>query len=173
MVINDRFPGRSRRSPTADEVAARHAAFQAGRVDGSPCHPPFAAHLLLHRGIEQAFGRPTRQQPSCRFLQRRVVWHASQPNRLDQRRAIGKLGHHAPIVRFEKVLEHQAGKELMLRERLGAVAMRIERQGVLRGRQSGQQDRSRRLTRRCHAPFTNAGGTTVQLSTLKFSTEPF
>ncbi len=54
VMINHGFPGIPHPLPPADEVAARGARFQAGRVDRGPRHAPLASHVFPHRRIEQA-----------------------------------------------------------------------------------------------------------------------
>ena len=160
-MINNGFPRTPDVSSTPHEVAAGGSRFQPGGVDRGPRERVACGPCVLDRRVEQAPGRRGGEQTSRRFLQRRVVRNRAELQRLKQRRTIGQMSHHAPIVGLQKALQHQTGKELMLRELLRAVAMRVERQRPLGSRQRRQQHCARRLARSCHAFLTNAGDTTV------------
>ena len=123
MMINHRFPGSSHRSAPPHEVAACRTRLQSGGVNSRATNSPFAPQVLANGGVQEASGRRCRQQSPRRFLERRVVRNTGQPQRLDERRTIGQMSNHTPIVRLQKALQHQTGKELMLRKLLGATAM--------------------------------------------------
>jgi hypothetical protein len=82
------------------------------------------------------------------------VGHELQVQQDEKRRMVFKMGHHAAIIGFEKVLQHQAGKQLMLGKLLGTANMTIERQRSPRGRQSRPNHRLRRLARNRHTDIT-------------------
>ena len=69
--------------------------------------------------------------------------HAFELDRGPQAVAVFQDLHDAAVVGFEELLEHQAGEELVLREFLGAEAMAVGRQCVLRHRVGRLQDTSR------------------------------
>jgi hypothetical protein len=89
------------------------------------------------------------------FLERREVRHAVEPEHLAQIRMIGQVRNNASIVRFQKVLQHQASEELVLRELLRAIGMRVARQHALRRNQRRPRHRFRRFTGECHKLITH------------------
>lgn len=125
VMINDGFPGRSYPLAAPDEVAAGGTRFQTGRVDRRATNAAFAPQVLEDRRVQQASGRRCRQQSAGRLLQRGIVGHAGQAQGLDQRRTVRQMSDQAAIVGLEKALQHQAREELVLRELLRTVAMRV------------------------------------------------
>src|SRR5882724_12273484 len=134
-MINHGLPRLSDPAAATHEVAAGRAALQPGRVDRGTLDPSLAAHLKTNRRVQEAPGASRSQQSSRRLLQSCKVRNPLQAEGLDQRRAVGQMRYNATIVGLEKVLQHQAGEKLMLGELLGAVAMRVQRQGPLGGGQ--------------------------------------
>lgn len=127
MMINDRFPRACDALTTAHEVAAGAAAFQAGGVDGRGLYASATAEVQSDRRPQNPTHLGHRQQPTRCLLNRREVWHRAEIQQRHQCRMIGQMSHEPPIVRFEKVLQHQASEQLMLRELLRTARMRISR----------------------------------------------
>jgi len=153
-MINDRFPGACDAISTSHEVRAGTAAFQAGGVRGRRFNAPLAAEVQPDRGSQQPPHLGQRQQPTRRLLHRREVGHRAEIQDRHQRRMIGQMSHEPTIVRFEKVLQHQAGEQLMLRELLGTARMGIQWQRPPRHRQRRSYDCLRRLARNRHIHVT-------------------
>ncbi len=91
------------------------------------------------RGGEQTPERRQNQQPIGRFLQRREVRHLLQLDRRSQRLAIRQQADRATVGKTVVVLQHQAGEQLVLRERFRAESMGIRRQRFLCHSQSLDQ----------------------------------
>ena len=155
-VINDGFPGASDLFAPANEIGVRRPAWQPRAVNGRRPHATTSPHLLSHGRVQQASGGLNSQQSTPRFLQRRKVQNPLEFKRLDQCWMVGQVFDDASIVGFQKVLEHQAGEELMLSKNLGAIPVCVSRQRTAGNRQRGQHHLSRRFTRRRHALSTNA-----------------
>ena len=92
---------------------------------------------------------------SAGFLQRGEVRHAAQTQDLSERRMIDQVSHDAAVVGLQEVLQHQAGKQLMLRKLLGTVRMRVQRQHLPRCRQRRTNNRIRRITGNSHIVITH------------------
>ena len=90
-----------------------------------------------------------------RLLQRRKMRHALEPQHFTQLRMIGQMRDDAPIIGLQKVLQHQASEELMLRELLRTVGMRVEWQHPLSGDERRPRHRLRRFTGACHIGITH------------------
>ena len=155
-MINDCFPGLRGANPPLDEVATCARALQTGRVNRRRANPPAATRAKPRCGVEQALGIGGRQQPPRGFLQRGEVWNAAQCQQSRQRRVVFQVRHDAPIIGPQKVLQRQAGEQLMLGECLGTVLVGVLRQRLLRCCQRRQHYQFRRFTRRRHAYITKA-----------------
>ncbi len=140
VVINNGFPRVFHPIAATDEVPAGRSALQAGRVDRRPFHPPLAAQVQTHRRAEEFSHRRREQQPPRRFLKRGEVGNLLQSQLRDERRIVGQVDRQAPIVGLQKLLQHQAGEELMLRELLGTIPMGVLRQCPLCRCQRRQND---------------------------------
>ncbi len=135
-------------------VATGVPRFEAAGVDGCQSHG--AAEQLglpcpLDRGRDQPLKRLLHQQPIGRLLQRREVGHLFQADRFAQRIAVRQQANGAPIGQVVKILEHQTGKQLMLREDPWAEPMRVPRQRSLGHGQCLDQHALRTLAR-LHPP---------------------
>lgn len=117
--------------PPLGEVATGMSRLESTGVD---CRQADAAAKQLRlpgpldRRGQQTPERGYRQQAIGRLLQRREVRDFFQSNRLGQRIAVCQQADRAAIGQIVKVLQHQTGKQLMLRECLGTEPMRIRRQ---------------------------------------------
>jgi hypothetical protein len=78
------------------------------------------AHVHSHGRRQQLAGRRFLQQPLGRLFDRREMRNLVQLQRRDERWMIRQVRNDATVVGLQKVLQRQAGKELMLRELLGA-----------------------------------------------------
>lgn len=160
-VIHHAFPRAANVPSPLDKVTAGGRGFEARGVDRRAGHAALASQVLANRRVEQASGGKAGQESLRGFLQRRVMRDFFQPQCLDERWAIGEMRDDAPIVRLQEVLQHQAGKKLVLRELLRTTAMRIRRQRLLGRCQRRQNHRPRTLARRRRAFSTNARDVTV------------
>ena len=95
------------------------------------------------------------QQVPAGLLQRREVRHAVEPEHFAQFRMIGQMRDDAPIVGLQEVLQHQTGEQLMLRELLRTVGMRVEWQHALSRDERRPRHRLRRFTGACHIGITH------------------
>src|SRR3954451_19517086 len=80
-------------------------------------------------GVERGAGRRGRQEPLTGLLQGGVVWHGGKADGREQLRAVGQQGRDAAVVELQGRLQRQAGEGLVLGELLGAVGVRVGRQG--------------------------------------------
>ena len=80
------------------------------------------------------------------FLQRREMRHTVEAQSLAQLRMVRQLCNDATIIGLEEVLQHQAGEQLMLREFLGTVRVRVEWQHALCGDKRRPRHGLRRFT---------------------------
>ncbi len=75
--------------------------------------------------------------------------------RNDAGQSRGRMGHDSPMVRLQKVLQHETGEQLMLREHFGTIRTRVEWQHALCRQQRRPRHRRRRFTGACHKPMTH------------------
>ena len=160
-MINHGFPRVSLAVAAVDEVAARTTAFEARRIDRRALHPSLAAQVQANGGLQQSSRRPRWQQAARGFLKSGEVGNLLQFQSGKQRRIVLEMGRQAAIVGPQKVLQHQAGEQLMLRELLGTVAVSILRQRPPRRSQRRQNHRLGRFTRPCHNCCTQQRCTVV------------
>ncbi len=153
VVINHGFPRAIHPLAATDEVATRARAFQTRGIDGRPLHPFLATQMEPHGGRQKFSNGRRPQQPLRRFLERGEVWDHAQFQQVAERGMVFELGRQAAVVDLQKVLEHQAREELVLRELLGTEAVRVIGQRPPRRRQRRPRHRLRRFTRSCHTPF--------------------
>ncbi len=155
-MINDCFPGASNLFAAASEVRTRCPTLQTSGIDRGRRNALASSHLLSNRCVQQASSRLDGEQSPGGLLNRCVVRNTLQFYDFDQCRMVGQVGNNASIVGFEKVLQNQAGEELMLREDLRTILMRVGRERPTRSGQRCQHDLSRRFTGCCHAFITDA-----------------
>ena len=146
MVINHGFPGVSHALAAADEVATGTTAFEARRIDRRAFHPLPPAQVQANGGLQKSPRRPREQQAMRGFLEGGEVGNLLQFQNGKQRRMVFKMGRQAAVVGPQEVLQHQAGEQLVLRELLGTVAVRMLRQRPPRRSQGGQHHGFRRFT---------------------------
>jgi hypothetical protein len=137
----------SRRFTPLGEVAAGVLRLEPAGVDRSQTYAA-AEHAmalgLLHGDGQQLSKRANHQQSLGRLLQCREVGNHFQLDHLPQVRAIFQQSCHRAVREAVKIFQHEAGEELMLRELLGTVAMRILRQRLSGHKISHMQDQLRR-----------------------------
>jgi hypothetical protein len=127
MMVNDCFPGVFHPTSAAHEVATGTGAFQAGRVDRRAFYPPSPAQLQADGGLEEFSRRCCSQQATRRLLKRGEVGNLPESQHRHEGRIVGQMGRQAPVVGSQKVLQHEAGEELMLRELFGTIPMCVLR----------------------------------------------
>lgn len=96
-----------------------------------------------HGRFEQLARRGREEQAAGRFLERREVGNDFQFQQFAQRGMVFEVGRQATIIDLQKVLEDQAGKELILRKLLGAETVAIFWQRPPSRRQSRPRHRLR------------------------------
>ena len=161
MMINHGFPRVSHALAAADEVAAGTTAFEARRIDRRAFHPSPPAHVQANGGLQKSPRRPRKQQAMRSFLEGGEVGNLLQFQRGEQRRMVLEMGRQAAVVGPQKVLQHQAGEQLVLRELLGTTAVSMLRQRPPRRRQGGQHHGFRRFTGERHNCCTQLRCTVV------------
>ena len=147
-------PGRSSRWPSAprgggvpgDVAPCHRAASELGRWSRAPA-PPFATSCSGERMLEA--------------------------QELNQRRIVGQLHDQAPIIGLPKVLQDEAGKQLMLCENLWAATVRVSRQLLSRNLQGHPCNPSRRLARNTHQIVLRSTTSKQHCAITQISTEPF
>ena len=145
-MIDHGFPRVSHAVAAADEVTAGTTAFQARGIDRRPLHPSLAAQVESDGGFEQFSSGRREQQAARGFLKGGEVGNLLQSQNGEQRRIVPEMGRQAAVVGPQKVLQHQAGKQLMLRELPGTATVRILGQRPPRRRQRRQHHGFRRFT---------------------------
>ena len=105
--------------------------------------PPSSSHTLapfqlhFYCRIKQPLSWLRKQQPFGRFLNRRVMRYANQFNRIGQRVEVDEVLGEPPIVRLQKVFQHQAREQLVLGDLLRTVQMTIRKQRLTGNLPSG------------------------------------
>lgn len=104
----------------------------------------------LDRFFEQSTNGMRDQQTSCCLLKCGEMWNLFQFDRGDQVGGVGEGRRQFAVIQPQKLLEHQASKELRLRKFLWAAAMRVAGQTRLTNRKSDLQHGLRRFAGLAH-----------------------
>ena len=148
-----------------DEVATGMVGIKPAGISRGVLDRLAAIADALNRIVNQFTNMLLLQQPSARFLQRRIVRDGFEADDLSQIRAVEQQLADAAIVLLLKVLEHQAGKQLTstssvesrLRELVRTVDVRIIAEGLLAGLERHRSHRPWRLAADHPTSNTKAG----------------
>ena len=134
-------------------VRADVPTLEARAVDGRQLHSTlhqFGFHRAVDRFVEQLPGGHRNEQSPGRFLEGRIVRDPIEFDRPGKARRIGQQRSQLAIVQLQEFLQHQAGKQLRLRELLRTEAVRVRAQPAATDLIGGQQHSFRRFARLAH-----------------------
>jgi hypothetical protein len=118
--------------------------------EGRPLHPRPAAQETADGEAQQPAQAPPAQHAGGGLLQGGPVGHAAQAEGAAEVGQLFEVDGDAPVVGLEEGLQGQAGEQLRLGVRLGAVLVGVAAQGPLARGQGGAGDAQRRFAEVTH-----------------------